>query len=288
MTGAIIVLYNPDESLLVMALKSLSVQVDEVCIVDNSKESHAALLVSFLNVHYIFLGENRGIAAAQNVGIRYLMQCGFDYVLFSDQDSIAPDRLVECLLRTYLALETKGFPVATIGPQAINRATGKEYTNKANIKRTYNKTELNLDYDIWEVYGIISSFSLTKLSNFNQIGLFEEALFIDGVDEEWCWRAEHMKGFLSYKVVGLFFSHFQGEGKTGRFLKKRSTPFRSYYQFRNFIILSKRPYTPAFWKWKNLGKFFVKFFYYPCCVAPRGAFLKAILRGCRDGILNRM
>ena len=287
MIGAIVVLYNPDFDVTSKALEALTVQVDKTCIVDNSSSDHSEKLKNYQNIEYIPLGKNIGIAAAQNIGIRYFIEQNFDFVIFSDQDSIAPSGLIHKLYEVFESLASKGFKIAAVGPTPVNRKTSMPYITKANIKRKYTKQEVGIGYDVYEMYSIISSFSLVKMSSFDSVGLFEKGLFIDGVDDEWGWRAFKLAQMSSFIVPDLMFSHYQGVENNDKFLRKKSSPFRTYYQFRNFIFLLKRPYTPRYWKKRNLLKFFVKMFYYPCFVSPRIAYLKAILRGCKDGLLNR-
>lgn len=39
------------------------------------------------------------------------------------------------------------------------------------------------------MHSIISSYSLVPLRNFLIVGNMDERLFIDFVDDDWCWRA---------------------------------------------------------------------------------------------------
>lgn len=288
MIGAIVVLFNPDFNVTNKALESLILQVDKVCIVDNSLSDNSNYINNLDNIEYIPLRKNIGIAAAQNIGIDYFTKKNYDYVVFSDQDSIAPDNLISELFKAFKDLQSKGFKIAAVGPLPINRETSQPYITKPNIKRIYNAEIWGLNYDVYEMHSIISSLSLIKIDTFSKIGLFEEDLFIDGVDDEWCWRATHLEQLNSFIVPKLIFSHYQGTDNNIRLIKKKSTPFRTYYQFRNFIILFKRPYTPKYWKRLNLIKFIIKSFYYPCFISPRLSYLKAILRGCKDGLLTKI
>lgn len=70
------------------------------------------------------------------------------------------------------------------------------------------------------------------------------------------------------------------------FLKKVAiaSPFRVYYQFRNYLWLCRRDYVPRYWKKKNGMKYFVKLFYFPICVAPRAMYLRRIVHGVISGL----
>nr|WP_253273454.1 glycosyltransferase [Capnocytophaga sp. oral taxon 323] len=56
---------------------------------------------------YHFIGGNKGIATAQNIGINYFKQNKYAFIIFFDQDSIPPIDLVEHLYRKYKFLYEK-------------------------------------------------------------------------------------------------------------------------------------------------------------------------------------
>ncbi len=284
--GAIIVLYEPEIELVDKAINTLIPQTDIVCLIDNSNVSHADHFAGNEHIHYIPLLKNHGIAAAQNIGIKYLKEINMDFVLFSDQDSLCDKGLVKKIAETYILLEDKGYSVGALGPVPVNKKTGKPYIYKQNIIQKFKlSSESEGELNLCQMYSIISSFSFIRIKTFDIVGLFEEDLFIDGIDNEWGWRAMNKYGLNSYIIQDLHIQHFQGVDT--KLPIKKSTPFRSYYQFRNFIILSKRRYTPTFWKKTNAMKFFIKAFSYPILFSPHWKFLINILKGCYDGILSR-
>ena len=147
--GAVIVLYDPEHDKIEETLGSLSNQVDEICLIDNSSSSHSSWFPRWRNLKYIYLGENKGIALAQNVGIRELQSLSCDYILFSDQDSKAMPTLVYSLLKVHSKLSQEGINVATVGTVAINERTGKKYPFRHRVfqKRTIgNSSILEVDY----------------------------------------------------------------------------------------------------------------------------------------------
>lgn len=132
----------------------------------------------------------------------------------------------------------------------------------------------------------MSSISLIPCKAFSIVGGFDESLFIDGVDNEWCWRAWHKCGLRSFIVEDAEISHMLGEGDRNFFFKKVAiaSSARVYYQFRNYLWLCRRDYVPKFWKKKNGIKYLVKLFYFPICVAPRAMYLRRIVHGVIDGL----
>lgn len=288
MIGAIVVLYNPDFNVTGKALKSLMNQVDRICVVDNSSSNHLEELKEFQKLEYIPLGKNVGIAAAQNVGISYFIRQGYDYVVFSDQDSIAPENVINKLHDAYVALQKHGYKVGVTGTRAINRQTGKPYPPKSKEFAVILRRAVGYASDITESYSVISSISLISTISLVELGGFDESLFIDGVDHEWCWRAWHQAKLRSFIVEDALISHQLGEEDKKLASKEIAiaSPFRVYYQFRNYLWLCRRDYVPSFWKKKHLLKYAVKFFYFPLFVSPRIKYAKNILRGIYDGLFK--
>lgn len=284
--GVVMVLYNPDFEVTKKALSSLASQVDQICVVDNSPSDHSEVLGGYESVEYKPLLKNVGIAAAQNIGIRHFIDLGYDFVLFSDQDSIASEKVVSKLLENYQALQKKGIKVGAVGTRAINRQSGMPYGDKSKMIARFSKETFVNSSDITEYYSVISSISLISRISLLDVGGFDESLFIDGVDHEWCWRAWHKSQWRSFVVEDAKVNHQLGEGdkKVASRSIAIASPFRMYYQFRNYLWLCRRDYVPGYWKKKNGVKYLVKLFYFPICIAPRAMYLKHIIHGVIRGL----
>ncbi len=287
--GAVVVLYNPDMKELGLSIEMLLPQVDMVCLVDNSQAENSHLLNRNDKIKYIPLLENVGIAKAQNVGITYLRENQYDFALFSDQDSRVSDGLVLKLEDAYLSLESNGLSVGVVGTKAINKVTNKAYPPKSKIiqQRTINSLDGG-SINVTECYSVISSVSLISLRVLNTVGGFDEELFIDGVDHEWCWRAWHKHGLKSYVVDDAILYHQFGEGDRSLIGKdvEIASYRRMYFQYRNYLWLCRRSYVPKYWKRKNGIKYLVKMFYFPIFVKPRMMYLANIAKGIKDGLKN--
>lgn len=276
--GCILVLYNPSFPLLDMVVKSVENQVDALFLADNS-DINSEHLIQCDKAIYKKMSGNVGIAAAQNEGIRFFLSQGFSHLFFLDQDSVLSSGLVNQLVDDWESLEKNHVLIGGIAARPINRKSGKKYQASTTQGSHYSD-------NLTEVGEIMNSSSLITAKNFSEVGLFEEGLFIDGVDHEWCWRASMLKDFRFFISEKAQLSHQLGEGD--RFFIIRDvaipTPFRSYYQFRNYFILLRRKYVPLHWKILNGFKYFIKLFYFPLFVKPKRAYLKNSLRGIRDGL----
>ncbi len=223
-----------------------------------------------------------GIAGAQNIAIKQVVDKGYKFIYFLDQDSISPENIVLSLKSKYDYLFNSGVLVGGIGPRPYNREQGKKYLGSI-------KKGIPFGNGLSEVTELINSGSLILSSVFINCGLMDESLFIDGVDHEFCWRAHKKCNYRFFIDEETYLSHKLGEGDR-RFLWKKvaiPTPFRTYYQYRNYLKLIRRNYVPIYWKASNGLKYLIKFFYYPICISPRLSYLKNMVRGIRDGILNR-
>ena len=278
--SAIVVLYNPIIDDLIINLKQIMNQVDHIVIVDNSIntiDNNYFFESGIFNYTYIYNNENLGIASAQNIGINIAKQLNSNFVFLMDQDSCPDLNLVEILYNDYKELYNKNIKIAAIGALAVNKENNLPYIPRLRkFKYFPNNTNIYLANEI------ISSGSLIDINLFEIVGYFDELLFIDGVDHEWCWRAIKLgyKCAISKRALLL---HSLGDGDKS-ILGIRvaiSSPFRIYYQYRNFIYLLKRSYVPIYWKINNCIKYFIKIFYLPIFVSKD--YLKPIFNGIKDG-----
>lgn len=288
--GAVMVLYHAETASILPQVQALSAETAEVCIVDNSETPLSPPLPDIPNVHYIALCSNTGIAHAQNVGIEYLAGQGYDYILFSDQDSLAPKGLVKELVLTIQELETEGIITGGVCPRAYNKQSGTPYPHQCN---SLGEMCTGNGRNLTEVTFCMSSMSLLRASLFSAVGPYEDPLFIDGVDSEWCWRAYHTCGARFFVNEDLHMQHMLGMGTAMVAGKERSLtpPYRIRYQYRNYLRLICRRYVPLRWKLYQGAKYLAKAIYYGVFSNERMAYLKAIVKGCgevfKDSDINK-
>lgn len=277
--AAIIILYHPDEAHLHCMLQTIAQMGWSAILVDNSP--HSLPPPQQGSAHYIHCPGNVGIAEAQNQGIDAAITKNAESVLVLDQDSqLSVDFL--SALHSAFQLARQRYPnLACIGPQIHCEFT--QQTVNGRVSR-----EKPLCEQLSEVRQIIASGMLIPVTAFQQIGKKDSALFIDGVDHEWCWRAQQ-KGFKVLKANQVVMPHRQGDARQ-RILGvnfKQGAPVRLYYQVRNVLILSRRNYVPVYWKCRQLLALPVRW------LANRWFFPEGRLRGrfmwhgLRDGLAGR-
>jgi rhamnosyltransferase len=164
----VIVTFHAQPSVLVNIMQ-LRPQVQHLVIVDNgSSKSELSPLYEAereLDFSLIENGENLGIAAALNIGVRWAQAQNCEWVVLFDQDSRTTDDFIDKVMDSYLKAESR---------EHIGIVSGR-----------FRGPDIDIDrYD----YFAITSGSLMPLRIFEEIGFFEERLFIDCVDDEYCLR----------------------------------------------------------------------------------------------------
>lgn len=280
MIGAVLVVYKPDLALTERLLTRLYGQTEEVVIVDNSPTPHDFTKV-ISHYHYIHLADNSGIAHAHNAGLIYLLKAGCEYAILLDQDSLIPSDMVFNLSSLLKASSKIKQNIVAIGPRIRCSFSDKKVNPK--VQKEVFEYE-----DLVGVTQIIASGMMIDLSALDQIGLKDESLFIDGVDHEWCWRARSM-GFDIAKAKHIEMVHRLGDSRS-KFVGvtyKVGAPIRLYYQFRNILLLCRRPYVPNYWKVRCLFFMPIRLFLNSVMQKHKRKRLGFMLKGIFDGILGR-
>ncbi len=252
---AIVVSYEPDLEHLSKVLIAIASQTDHVVIVDNGSRKDVAGLVSALNdprLQFLPLGENLGIAAAHNAGIRWAKDRGSKYVLLMDQDSFPDAGMVASLRSAHELLESTGNRVAAIGPRFRDSDSGRLADHVKFGKWRVERVSCSRGEQFVKVDFLISSGSLIRIETLNAVGGMDEALFIDQVDTEWVLRARAC-GYLTWGHCGTVMTHSLGETRRRIWLGRWRDvpihkPFRYYYIFRNSLLLQRRDYPCREWK----------------------------------------
>lgn len=209
-----------------------------VIAVDNSPDDNSCFMKG---CEYIPLYSNKGIAAAQNIGIEKCKQLGIQDIVFFDQDSDVCSDMVSNLVESFHKVSQSDPNIAALAPTIVNN------------RRTDSAYPIGIKNEFTLVSSVISSGTTTSLQVIEDVGMMAEDLFIDYVDFEWCWRASS-KGYHLYRAKGIMLPHTVGVADTS-FLGYPfiiSSPERYYYKYRNIILLSKRKYIPAIWKIKSV------------------------------------
>lgn len=284
-TLAVVVAYRPDPVLLGRLLRALAPQVQGGIVVNNGSDlplTDAELAALGFVVRH--LGDNLGVATALNAGFAWAEQQQADFVISFDQDSEPAPDMLQRLLQAHGALVAEGRPVGAVGPQQIDRRSGRVADAFAPTRWRYRRLQPVVGQRL-EVDHLITSGCLTPLAAWRQAGPMLEPLFIDYVDIEWSLRAR-ARGLQLFIVGGAMLDHALGDGVhhwRGRQVARHG-PQRHYYLMRNGVYLQKLPYIPWAWKLPDLLALVKKFLFFSAVSRPRGAHVRAMLRGLWAGL----
>ena len=272
---AVIVSYNSLPDILIPRLATLQC-VSEVIVCDNSTQSDISeelqTLCKSSDIRYFGMQGNKGIAYAQNFGIKKAMEMGAEFVLLLDDDSCFLPDIATKLHSGYRELVGLGHKVAAIGATAISD-NGDNISNKISDERF-----CVCDY-------MMSSGALININLFPIVGFMENDLFIDCVDFDWGWRAID-KGYSLFLFKDVQMRHRLGNGEiTLLGVKvKVPSPIRHYYQYRNILIMFARPYVPVVWKFKQFYILSCKFFLLPLFADQGLTRLRYMIKGIYHGL----
>jgi rhamnosyltransferase len=255
--AAVVVTFHPDAGELQRLLQALAPQVGRIILVDNTPGGTADALALPAQAERIALGENAGLAAAQNRGIARARVLGADHCILFDQDSEPAPTMVGVLLRAASALRSQGERIAAVGPRWQDRLSGHSpgfvrvnRAGRAQSALCSNPEDpaagcLRCDY-------LIASGCLISLAVLDAVGPMDERLFIDQIDIEWCLRARRF-GYTCFGVCNALLYHRVGvAARRVWFFGWRSLPVnspdRDYYLARNLVALALWRRLPLRWR----------------------------------------
>jgi rhamnosyltransferase len=225
LAGAIII-YNPDDDLVENILTYIN-EIEKLYIFNNSLNDTIVLPESIKSkMVYIHTGENKGIAERLNEAIDMAKSDKFEYLLTMDQDSsFNPKTLPDYKLK--IKNYQLNDEVAMYGIAHNAKELNTVIPNNSNSNK------------------LITSGSIINLRALNKELEFDENLFIDNVDIDFCFAAwsQNLKTIL---FNDLLLNHKIGEiRKTITPLFQRlnraiHTPSRLYYIVRNYFYIRKK------------------------------------------------
>ena len=294
-TATVVVTYSPDDGLFAR-LDKIACQGGMLFVVDNGSgpETQDCLRARLKELGGELLAnpENRGLAAALNQGIARAEQLGCEWVLTFDQDSHPSQGMMKALIATAKA-SPQPERVAVVGPRIV------EERFPSQIQRFiqpmwWGFRRVSCDQqDLHGVMQLITSGALTNVRHWRALGGFNESLFIEYVDYEYCLRARLAGLELRVSAKALLI-HNLGTRQERSFFGKKflptfHNPKRHYYMMRNRVwmwshYVWKKPQWAIFDFFGSGKSLFTALILEP----NRGAKIKYMWRGATDALFRRM
>ena len=277
----IIVGYRPEIAQLLELCARVADDGVKVIVVDNSEVPTLDRVTLPGGCRLITIGYNSGIAHAQNAGVAAALADGAGVLVFFDQDS----RFEPGFVKSLVAALHKG-SAEIVSPLCVDDVTGVPLPSVRISRYGWSIPVHTADAaGRYPVDMVISSGTAATRQVFETAGIFDDGLFIDFVDAEWCLRCR-AKQIPIYVVPSLVMRHSVGLGhfRFGTLTISVHSPARCYYQIRNSFLLFRKPHIPPIFATKQLvatvlSRTILLFF-----VKDRLSYLKSYLFAVRDGL----
>lgn len=228
--AALVVVYNYDFIQLKQNIDSYITEIDHLYIIDNS-DVNLLPQDGFIGAKYslVQFGNNRGISYALDYGCKRAFDEGYSWVFTFDQDSKVGkdyiDRMVAYVLQTSTSFaDETGLIAPLVDLQTLNA-----------------KMKTNIEIEVVNV--AMTSGCLLNLSIYNQLDGFRKELFIDWVDNDYCYQLK-LRKYVIVRLNKCVLLHHLGDCKEYRLFGKHlfyithHSYIRYYYKTRNALYLS--------------------------------------------------
>ena len=231
----VVVLYNPDQSIL-KNINSYIDQVDILYAIDNSEDKNNVLIQDIKNnpkIQYIDNHGNQGLAHALNMGANLAIDSGADWLLTMDQDSRFDKDTLSKMIKWINENEIDD--IGIVSPMhSVN--------SRDNYQRQYDLVTM-------------TSGNLLNLKIFQKIGKFDEKLFIDSIDTEYCLRL-NVNNYYIKRLKSMVLDHNLGDIKRKNFLFLNFT-VTNHNSIRRYYIIRNRFY--VWGKYKEYFSWFINY-----------------------------
>ena len=271
-----IVTYNPNMNRLKSNLDAVKSQVQMIVVADNGSNNIQEVNSLIKNINsaiLLNLEKNYGIAFALNRIFEYAEKKNYEYVLTLDQDSVCGPNLV---------FELKKYAFNGIG--IVSPAIW-------DINRNDNEALSSLYGHSEEIDQCITSGALTSVEAWKDVAGFDEVMFIDGVDFDFCDRIKKY-GWRIIQSNSTYLEHEIGHITIRRFLGfpvaiKNHSAFRKYYIAKNIIYLDRKKHSSAY-PILSLARILKQVCLVVMYEEYKAEKLRSLLRGMRDGFKERI
>jgi len=235
-------------------LAALASQVERILVIDNGSSEQTLEPIESaarrVDATVVRLGANLGIAHALNKGLELALEQGFRWLATFDQDSRATPGMIEAMARA-LEAYPESERIALVTPIHLDRRSGVAVSDRW-------REQSGADWQV--IRTTMTSGNLVNIEAARAVGGFEDTLFIDYVDHEFCLRLRR-HGYRILEATRAVLSHALGEMELRQVGAKRvgithHSALRRYYITRNRMLLWRQywRYEPA-WVLRDVRRF---------------------------------
>ncbi len=239
--AAVVVLFNPNYSVFDNITTYLD-NIHSLYIVDNSPVKHGLCkkILVFRNVKVIHSGENIGMAKALNLALKYAYKDNYKWLMTLDQDTSFSPKEMNMFLESFYNISK------------IKTALVSPLHNQKFIKTNLENPFIEKEY-------VMTSANIVNVSIAKKLGGYDEKLFIDEVDHEFCFRLKE-NSYIILQNCSIAVNHALGSKNKIHTNITIYDPIRLYYMTRNYLYLKKKYYHQHQQFFKQRDGYLLKFF----------------------------
>jgi len=276
---SVTILFHPDDAVKYNVASYLHT-VELAYIIDNTENKEINNyklfegIVGEEKIVFIKNNANLGIGKSLNIAFQMATEAGFEWMLTMDQDSNFKEN-------GFFELASTKFNDSTIG---IIGASAHQQIPFSN----------DLDNSFKRSLFLITSGNVVRINAWQKVGGYNEKLFIDEVDTDFCLRIQKMnfqilstkENYLQHKLGNKFDVKIPVTKKVWPI--GIHAPFRMYYMSRNGLFMIKKyAFSHPKYALYRLKSFVAKFlfilFFYP----NKSRYLKSFFSGLKDFMLSK-
>jgi GT2 family glycosyltransferase len=228
----------------IASVRSSRAQDYRIYVVDNASADDSVRRLTGLgeDVRLIANPRNDGWAGGVNIGVGAALSDGCDYIFLLNNDAEVRDDTIDRLLAAEAALG----PDVVLGCVVVGRRDGQmQFFGTATDPQFGTPRWFDVSTDADRLAGdyIDSSMAygaalFVRAEHFRRIGLFDERLFLNFEETDWCMRAAQA-GLRSVVVRHAIVPHFTSASIGGR-----DSPLQHYFLSRNELLFGRMHCTP--------------------------------------------
>lgn len=271
--AVVVPFYYPNSTKTLENIEQFINGIDKLIIWDNTpseeKVKYAINLDKYSEkIIYLTSGKNEGTAYAYNRAAEWVLMNNYDYLILMDQDS----KWVN-----FNEYKNSAFTYIKAKPNSI-------FTPQIN--------HVESDVEMEKVDNCISSGMFISKDVYQRIGKFEEKLFVECVDIDYCLRARALNiEILRIKNDSLIIQQFgqTNHSKLFNFYTRNDSPERTYNIAKNHLLIIRK-------YWKQLKRYEIKEWiwayiiarFFKIILAEENKLKKSssIIKACFDGLLS--
>jgi GT2 family glycosyltransferase len=225
------------------SLKKVTYPNMQVVVVDNASTDESAVILSIREEQDGFIllrsNENNGFSAGNNIGIRYALENGADYVLLLNNDTVVEPDFLSVAVEASEHDDSVGLTIGKIlyykEPDLIWYGGGElkqpyNYSIHLGFRENQSKPEFNQQRYVTYATGC---YFLLKRAAIEIVGLMDEDYFLYCEDTDYSIRM--IRSGLKMLYCPQSVIYHKVSASTGK-----GSAFSTYYIARNNIILFKR------------------------------------------------